>query len=70
MQCSPHSTPSTCRSTAWPASVFPTRAASRTRELVLVVSVALGELPPRHAGHAVRPSQYAVAVAQYGVARF
>ena len=34
------------------------------------MSLALGELTPRHAGHAVRPSQYAVAVPQYGLARF
>ena len=44
--------------------------ATRRRELVLLVSLALGELTPRHAGHAVRPSQYAVAVPQYGLARF
>ena len=40
------------------------------REIVLLVSVALGETPPRHAGHAVRPSQYAVAVPQYGLGSF
>ena len=40
------------------------------REIVLLVSVALGETPPRHAGHAVQPSQYAVTVPQYGVASF
>ena len=39
-------------------------------ELVLVVSLAFSETPPRHAGHAVRPSQYAIAVPQYSVARF
>ena len=44
--------------------------ATRRRELVLLVSLALGELTPRHAGHAVRPSQYAVAVPQYGVVSF
>ena len=32
--------------------------------------MALGETPPRHAGHAVQPSQYAVTVPQYGVASF
>ena len=34
------------------------------------MSLALGELTPRHAGHAVRPLQYAADVQQYSVARF
>ena len=42
----------------------------RHHELVLVVGVAFSETPPRCACHAVRPSQYAVAVPQYGAARF
>ena len=42
----------------------------RHHELVLVVGVAYSELPPRHAGHAFQPSQCAIDVPQYGVARF
>ena len=42
----------------------------RHHELVLVVGVAYSELPPRHAGHAFQPSQCAVDVPQYGLARF
>ena len=42
----------------------------RRHELVLVVRLALSETPPRHAGHAGRPSQYAVDVPQYSLARF
>ena len=42
-------------------------AASRTRTCW---RLGLGELPPRRAGHAVRPSQYAIDVPQYSMARF
>ena len=42
-------------------------AASRTRTSR---EPGFSETPPRHAGHAVRPSQYAVDVPQYSLARF